>query len=106
MESLNNMTQNETARTSAAVNHDLRYKRRNGLNQYQFQQMFMKSNLQSLEAGVSALDLDKDSMLDQQSNTCDYEESEQSDSISDWTYIYTDFTNFIYQTIAPTKKQI
>ena len=59
-------------------NSNLRFKRRNGLNQFQFQQQLKNANMTSLECTMTDLSLaENDSMTDQQSLTIDYKESSE-----------------------------
>ena len=57
MESLNVV--NQSIAKPSGVNNDLRFKRRNGINQFQFEQQMMSAKLNSLQSDLSDLIIDQ-----------------------------------------------
>ena len=55
------------------LNNNLRLKRRNGINQFQFEQQIMNARLKSLESTMADMNMaDDDSILDQNNMTSEF----------------------------------
>ena len=64
MESLTNASQNVNIAVPSLVSDNLRMRRRNGMNQYQFEQQLANAKLTCLMSSMSLTDFEKDSDFD------------------------------------------
>ena len=65
----------------SGINHDLRFKRRNGINQFQFHQQLMNARMSNLQLSISDLAIaDSDQMSDHQTLTTENDDSEHGSS--------------------------